>query len=75
MKHLGFISKTIDWFVSYVKKRNIVVSLEKTLSETRILNFDFPQWSILGSYTIFIICKRHENSIKELRPSVGIWIL
>ena len=38
MKYLGFTSKTIDWFGSYLKKRNFVVSIEKTLSETGILN-------------------------------------
>ena len=37
MKYLGFTSKTIDWFASYLKKQNIVVSLEKTLSEIEIL--------------------------------------
>ena len=38
MKYLGFTSKTIDWFGSYLKKQNFVVSIEKTLSETGILN-------------------------------------
>ena len=28
-KYLGFISKIIDWFSSYLKKRNIVVSFRK----------------------------------------------
>ena len=47
MIYLGFTSKAIDWFGSYLKKRNIVVSLEKTLSETEILNCVVPQGSIL----------------------------
>ena len=34
MKYLGFISKTIEWLGSYLKKQNFVVSLEKTVSET-----------------------------------------
>ena len=42
MKYLGFTSKTIDWFSSYFKKRNIIVSLEKTLLETKNLNFGAP---------------------------------
>ena len=48
MKYLGFTSKTIDWLGSYLKKRNIVVSLDKTLSETGILNCEVSQGSILG---------------------------
>ena len=42
MKYLGFTSKTIDWFSSYFKKRNIIVSLEKTLLETKNLTFSAP---------------------------------
>ena len=42
MKYLGFTYKTIDWFSSYLKERNIVVSLDKTLSETGILNCGVP---------------------------------
>ena len=38
MKYLGFTSKTMDWFGSYLKKQNFVVSLEKNLSETGIFN-------------------------------------
>ena len=34
MKHLGFTSKTVDFVGSYLKKRNTVVSFDKTLSET-----------------------------------------
>ena len=57
MKYLGFTSKTVDWFGSYLKKQNTVLSLEKTFSKTR--NFDLwrgiPQGSILGLNTIFIL--------------------
>ena len=48
IKYLGFTSKTIDWFGSYIKEQNIVISLEKALSETGILNCDVPQGSTLG---------------------------
>ena len=49
MKYLGFTSKTImDWFGFYLKKRNILVSLEKTLSEKGILNCGVSQGSILS---------------------------
>ena len=43
-KYLGFTSKTKDWFGSYLIKRNIFVSLQKT----GILDFGDPQGSILG---------------------------
>ena len=36
MKYLGFTLKAIDCFGSYFKKRTIVVSLDKILSETGI---------------------------------------
>ena len=55
-----FTSKTIEWFGSYLKKRNIVVSLEKTFSEIRILNCGVPQRSILGP-TLFLL---YVNDIK-----------
>ena len=41
-KYLGFTSKTTDWFGSYFKKRSIIVSPEKNLLETKILNFGAP---------------------------------
>ena len=48
MKYLGFTPKTINLFGCYLKKRNIVVSLEKTLLKTVILNCGDLQGSILG---------------------------
>ena len=46
MKYLGFTSKTLDWFGSYLKKQNFVVSIEKNLLETGILTCGVPQRSI-----------------------------
>ena len=46
MNYLGFTSKTIDWFGSYFKKQNIVLTLEKTLLETGILNWGVPKGSV-----------------------------
>ena len=40
--YLGFTSKAIDWFGSYLKKQNIVVNLDQTLSEKGILNCGVP---------------------------------
>ena len=48
MKYLGFSSKTIGWFDSYLKNRIIIVSLDKTLSDKGELNCGVPQGSILG---------------------------
>ena len=38
LKQLGFTSKAIDWFGSYLKRGDIVLILEKTLSVTGVLN-------------------------------------
>ena len=43
IKYLSFTSKTIDLFTSYLQKRNISVSLEKTLSEKGISNCGVPK--------------------------------
>ena len=37
-KYLGFTSKALDWFGSYLKKRSIVVSLENIYVQQHILN-------------------------------------
>ena len=49
MKYLSFTCKTKDWFGFDLKKRNIIVSLEKSLLEKEILNCGVPQGSILAS--------------------------
>ena len=48
MKYLRFTSKAIDWFGSNFKKQNIVVSLDRALSETGTWNCSVPAGSILG---------------------------
>ena len=65
MKYLGFASKVIDWFVFYFKKQNIVVSLEKTLSETGILNFHVTQGSILGFIVLLLYVKGMKTALKN----------
>ena len=78
MKYLGFTSKIINWFGSYLKERNIVLSLEKTLSDTGILNCGTPQRSILGPI-LFLL---YENDIKTTLKNCNLrfyaddpWIL
>ena len=65
MKYLGFTSKAIDWFGSYLKKRNIVVSLEKTLSETGILNCGIPQGSILDPILFLLYVNDMKTVLKS----------
>ena len=48
LKYLGFSPKTVRWFESYLKNRNLIVRLEKSLSEPGVLTCGVPQGSILG---------------------------
>ena len=81
MKYLGFTSKTKDWFDFDLKKRNIIVSLEKTLLEKGILNCGVPQGSILDSILrqhwridtfgftqirLYFIATKMSSSLKEI---------
>ena len=61
MKHLGFTSKTIDWFGSYSKKQNIV-NLEKTLLGTGVSNCGVYQGSILG-LILFLLYVNHMKRV------------
>ena len=63
MKYLGFTSKAIDWFGFYFKKQNI--SLEKSLSETGILNFHVTQGSILGFIVLLLYLKGMNTALKN----------
>ena len=48
LKCIGFSPETVRWFESYLKNRNLIVSLEKSLSEPGVLSFELPRGSILG---------------------------
>ena len=65
MKYLGFKSKTINWFSSYLKKWDIIVSIEKTLSETGILNCGVPQESILGPMLFLLYVNDMKTALKN----------
>ena len=38
VKYIGFLPETVRWFESYLKNRNLTVSLEKNLLEPGDLN-------------------------------------
>ena len=67
MKYLDFTSKAIDWFGSYLKKQNIVVSLEKTLLETGILSCGVSQGSILGPILFLLHVNDMKKTLKTFR--------
>ena len=70
IKYLGFTSKVIDWFGSYLKIRNIVVSLEKTLSDTGVLNCGASQRSILGPILLLL----YVNDMKTALKNCDLWL-
>ena len=48
LKYIGLSPEIVRWLESYLKNRNLIVNLEKSLSESGILNCGVPQGSILG---------------------------
>ena len=55
LKYIGFSTETVRRFESYLKSQNLIVSLEKSLSEPGVLNCGVPQGSILGPI-LFLSC-------------------
>ena len=70
IKYLGFTSKVIDWFGSCLKIRSIVVSLEKTLSDTGILNCGVSQGSILRPILLLL----YVNDMKTALKNCDLWL-
>ena len=48
LKNTEFSPETVRWFESYLKKQNLIASLDKSLSKPGLLNCGVPQGSILG---------------------------
>ena len=67
IKYLGFTFKKIDWFGCYLKKQNIVMSLENLLSETGILSCGVPQGSILGPILFLLYVNDIKTALRLLR--------
>ena len=65
IKYLGFKSKTLYWFDSCLKKRNIVINFDKTLSEEGILNCGVPQGSILGLILFLLYVNDMKTALKN----------
>ena len=65
MKYLASISKTINWFGTSLKKRNIVVRLEKPLLETGNVDCGAPQGLILGSILFLLHAKDIKPRLKN----------
>ena len=72
IKYLGFKSKTLHWFDSCLKKRNIVINFDKTLSEEGILNCGVPQGSILGLILFLLYVNDMKTAMKncDLRQQI-----
>ena len=60
--------ETVRWFESYLKNQNLIVSLEKSLSEPGALNCGVPQGSILGP-TPFLL---YVNDMKSVLTDCGL---
>ena len=66
MKYLGFTSKAIDWFGSYLKRRNIVVNLEKTFRNS---NFELRCPSKISLHILEKIELKESISFKRRNKS------
>lgn len=63
LEYNGFLPETVRWLESYLEKQNLILSLNKSLSEPGPLTCGVPQGSILS---FFFISKLHEISCKRL---------
>ena len=61
LNYIGFSPETLKLFESYLKNRNLIVSLEKSFLEAGVLNSGVPQGSILG----LIIFLLYVNDMKS----------
>ena len=63
LKYIEFSPETVRWFESYLKNWNLIVSLEKSLSEPGVLTCGVPQGSILGSMLFLLSVNDMKSAI------------
>ena len=65
LKYIGFSPETVRWFESYLKNRNLTVSLEKSLSEPGVLDCGVSQESILGPILFLLYVNDMKSAIND----------
>ena len=67
-KYIGFSPENVRWFESYLKKRDIIISLDKSLSELGPINWISSRVH-LGSYTFLLYVNDMKSAVNyfELR--------
>ena len=69
LKYVGFSPETVRCFEFYLKNRNLIVRLKKSLSEPSILNCGVPQGSILVPilFLLYVNDKKSAVTDRDLR--------
>ena len=73
LKSIGFSPEAVRQFESYLKNQNLIVSLEKSLSEPGVLNCGVHQGSILGPILFLLYVNDMKSAVTgcDLRLYAG----